>query len=148
MNSPQGLKRHSPNGQSDAKASFGVKSSTNGKGQRRMVDRKGSAQEEVWAKLVGRANEERIFINRHPVTVLLDTWGQVTHVSHDFCLPKTIKIHPITQLVNMEGTGDNMEYVGYIEAKLFIPMGSQIFDIEVLLLVCPPLSVRKGCLWQ
>ena len=106
MNSPQGLKRHSPNEQSDAKASFGARSVTNGKGaEEDLVERKGPTQEEVWVKLVGRANEERIFINGHPVTALLDTGSQVTHVSHDFCLAKGIKIHPITQLVNIEGTG-------------------------------------------
>ena len=27
------------------------------------------------------------------------------HVSHDFCLADGIQIHPITQLVNIEGTG-------------------------------------------
>ena len=53
---PQGLKRHSPN---DAKASFGTRSVTNGKGaEEDLVARKGPAQKEVWARLVGRANEE------------------------------------------------------------------------------------------
>ena len=63
-----------------------------GRDQRRnLVERKGPAQEEVWAKLVGRANEGRIFIKGHQVTVLLDTGIQVTHVSHDFCLAKGIQ---------------------------------------------------------
>ena len=31
-----------------------------------------------WAKLIGRANEEQIMINGHPVTALLDTGSQVT----------------------------------------------------------------------
>ena len=70
-----------------------------------LVERNEPAQEEVWAKLVGRANEERIFINGHPVTALLDTGSQVTHVSHDFCLANGIQINLITQLVNIEGTG-------------------------------------------
>ena len=39
------------------------------------------------------------------MTALLDTASQVTHVSHDFCLAMGIKIHSITQLVNIEGTG-------------------------------------------
>ena len=98
MNSPQGLKRHSPNEQSAVKASTGTKSVTNWKwAEEDLVEGKGPAQEEVWAKLVGRANEERILINGHSVTALLDTGSQVTHVSHDFCLAKGIKIHPITQ---------------------------------------------------
>ena len=39
------------------------------------------------------------------MTALLDTGNQVTHVSQDFCLAKGIKIHPINQQVNIEGTG-------------------------------------------
>ena len=64
----------------------------------------------VWEKLVGRANEERIFINGQPVTALLDTGSQVTHVSHDFCLVNGIAKNPLAQLVNIEGTsGDSIE---------------------------------------
>ena len=70
-----------------------------------LVEKRGPTQEEVWGKLVGRANEERILINGQPVTALLDTWSQVTHVSHDFCLANWIQIHLITQLMNIEGTG-------------------------------------------
>ena len=70
-----------------------------------MVERNEPAEEEVWVELVGRANEQRVFINGHPVTALLDTGSQVTHVSHEFCLAYEIQINPITQLVNIEGTG-------------------------------------------
>ena len=59
----------------------------------------------LWAKLVGGANEDQIFINGHPVTALLDTGNQVTHVSKDFCLAKGLKIYPISQLVDIEETG-------------------------------------------
>ena len=41
------------------------------------------------------------FINGQPVTALLDTGSQVTHVSKDFCLANGIKINPINQLVNI-----------------------------------------------
>ena len=60
-----------------------------------MVEKKEQTHEGVWAKLVGRANEDKIFINGHPVTALLDTGSQVTHVSQDVCLAKGIAIHPI-----------------------------------------------------
>ena len=60
--------------------------------------------------LVGRANEDKIFINGQPVTTLLDTGSQVTHVSQDHCLANDIKINPITQLVNIEDWGDTIEY--------------------------------------
>ena len=70
-----------------------------------MVGKKELAHEDVWAKLVGRPNEDNIFINGHPVTALLDTGSQVVHVSEEFCLAKGINIHPINQLVNIEGMG-------------------------------------------
>ena len=70
-----------------------------------MVGKKELGHEDVWAKLVSRANEDKTFINGHPVTALLDTESQVTHVSQDFCLAKGIKIHPIDHLVNIEWTG-------------------------------------------
>ena len=96
------------------------------------------------AKLVGRPNEEQIFINGHSVTVLLDTGSQGTHVSQDFCLAKGFKIHPISQLVDIEGAeGDNIKYVGYIEAKLSFPMGSHTFEVDALLLVLPTTVYQK-----
>ena len=33
--------------------------------------------------------------------------------------------------------GDSIKYVGYIEAKLTLPLGSQTFEVEALLLVLP-----------
>ena len=58
-----------------------------------------------WARLIGRANEEQIVINGHPVTALLDTGSQVTHISEAFCQANDIQINPLDQLVEIEGTG-------------------------------------------
>ena len=69
-----------------------------------LVEEKEPTHKEVWGKLLGRANEKRIFINGQPVTTLLDTGSQKMHVSHDFCLTIGIQICPITQLVSIEGT--------------------------------------------
>ena len=124
MNGPQQQRMHSPNEQSNVKANIGAKSVTNERvtGDD-LVEERGPTQEEVWGKLVGRANEERIFINGQPVTALLDTGSQVMHVSHDFCLANGIQIHLITQLVNIEGMReDTIEYVGYAETKLSLPI--------------------------
>ena len=78
------------------------------------------------------------------MTALLDTGSQVTHVSHDFCLANGIEVHPLTKLVNTEGTGgDSIEYIGYAEASLSLPMGSQNFDIEALLLVLPTTEYQR-----
>ena len=70
-----------------------------------MIKQEESTHADLWAKLVGRANEDQIYINGHLVTALLDTGSQVTHVSQDFCLAKGIQIHPVNQLVNIEGMG-------------------------------------------
>ena len=111
-----------------------------------MVGKKEQGHEDIWTKLVGRANEDKIFINEQPVTALLDTGSQVTHVSQDFCLANGIKINPINQLVSIEGVGDTIEYVGYIEAKLSLPMGTHTLKLKLSYWFFPPLNIRRGCL--
>ena len=63
LNGPKGLERHSEQTTLD---------STIKKGAERLVDKKNSYID-PWTRLVGRANEEQIVINGHPVTALLDT---------------------------------------------------------------------------
>ena len=41
----------------------------------------------------------------HPVTALLDTGSQVTHISEAFCQANKIQINPLDKLVEIEGTG-------------------------------------------
>ena len=97
-----------------------------------------------WARLVGRANEEKITVNGNTVTVLLDTGSQVTHISFDYCQAMGIPIKPIDQLVNIEGARRGaIEYVGFIEADLFFPMGTHMFKTEALLLVLPTTEYQK-----
>ena len=69
-----------------------------------MADRNKSSID-PWARLIGRANEEQIVINGHPVTALLDTGSQVTHISEAFCQANDIQINPLDQLIEIEGTG-------------------------------------------
>ena len=111
LNSPKGLERHSPSEQTTL-------DSTTDKGPEKLVDKKNSYID-PWTRLVGRANEEQIVINGYPVTALLDTGSQITHVSEAFCQAKGLQINPLNHLVEIEGTwGDSIKYVGYIEAKL------------------------------
>ena len=50
----------------------------------------------------------------------------------------------MNHLVEIEGTGwDSTKYVSYIEAKLTLPLGSQSFEIEALLLVLPSTDYQK-----
>ena len=97
-----------------------------------------------WARLIGRSNEEQIVINGHPVTALLDTGSQVTHISKAFCQANNIQIQCLVKLVEIEGTGgDLIKYIGYIEATLTLPLGSQSFGIEALLLVLPSTDYQQ-----
>ena len=69
-----------------------------------------------WARLIGRVKEKQVLVNGQPVTALLDTGSQKTHISHDYCQAKGIPINPINQLIHVEGMGDTIEYFGFIEA--------------------------------
>ena len=97
LNSPKGLERHFPSDHPTIDA-------TAEKGVNKLADRKKSSID-PWARLIGRANEEQSVINGNPVTSLLDTGSQVTHISKAFCQANEIQINPLDQLVEIEGTG-------------------------------------------
>ena len=99
MNSPTSL-RHSPT----------ISKSTNigGKKMARSSNESNSSSKflnpDPRARLIGRANEEKILVNGNTVTALLDTGSQVTYISLDYCQAMGIPINPIKQLVNIEGS--------------------------------------------
>ena len=105
LKQPSWTEEASPTEKPKANNSIRTKSVTGGKEAESLVGQEESTHADLGAKLVGRANEDQIFINGQPVTAVLDTESQVTHVSQDFCLAKGIQIHPISQLVDIEGTG-------------------------------------------
>ena len=54
------------------------------------------------------------------------------------------KLIPLDKLVEIEGTGgDSIKYIGYIEATLTLPLGSQPFEVEALLLVLPSTDYQE-----
>ena len=93
VNSPNGPRRHSPTVQPN----IGTESTIEEKEVESLVGQEDLPHADLWAKLVGRANEDQIVMNGHPVTALLDTGSQVTHVSEAFCLAKGFQINPISQ---------------------------------------------------
>ena len=97
LNSSKELNRHSPVDQPTL-------DTTREKGVHKLATKK-ITKSDPWARLVGRANEEQITINGHPVTALLDTRSQITHISEAFCQANNIQINPLDQLVEIEGTG-------------------------------------------
>ena len=101
LNSPGRLERHS----STVQPTVVKPESTSGeKGAEVLVEQEKVSSAGPWARLVGRANEDQV-INGHPVTALLDTGSQITHVSEAFCQAKGFQINPLNQLVEIEGTG-------------------------------------------
>ena len=93
--------RHSP----IVQLNIGTESTTEEKEAESLVGQEDLPHADLWAKLVGRANEDQIVINEHPVTALLDTGSQVSHVREAFCLAKGLQINFISQLVDIEQTG-------------------------------------------
>ena len=100
LNSPDGLKRHYPSEEPTI-------DSTSEKGAERLVDQE-KLPIDLWTRLVGRANEEQIVINGHPVSALLDTGSQITHVSEAFCQAKGLQINPLNHLAEIKGTGQTV----------------------------------------
>ena len=98
LKQPSRTEKAFPNEQPEVNANIGTKSATCGKETDDLVEKKDKGHENIWTNLLGRANEEQIFINGQPVTSLLDTGSQVTHVSLDFCLANGIQIHPIQSI--------------------------------------------------
>ena len=101
LKSPDGLERHS----TTVQPALVTESTTEEKEAVSLAGQETLSHTNPWAKLVGRANEDQIVINGHPVTALLDTGSQVTRVSEVFCLAKGFQINLLSQLVEIEGTG-------------------------------------------
>ena len=97
LNSPRSLESHSPVDQPI------IETSTEKEANR--LAHKKKVSNNPWSRLIGRANEEQIVINGHPVTALLDTGSQVTHISEAFCQANKIQINPLDKLVEIEGSG-------------------------------------------
>ena len=96
FNSPISLESHSPTNQPSIEIS------------EKEANKLAQGKNNPWSRLIGRANEEQIVINGHPVTALLDTGSQVTHISEAFCQANNIQIHPLDKLVEIEGTGGTL----------------------------------------
>ena len=119
MNSPT-TPRHSPT----------ISKSTNIGGKkmaRNTIDTSKSTKffnPDPWARIIGRANEEKITVNSNTVTALLDTGSQVIHISLDYCQAMDIPINPIEQLVNIEGAGGCYRICGLHRSRSVFSYGN------------------------
>ena len=55
-------------------------------------------------RLIGRANEAEVFIDIIKVMALSDTGAQVSTITQDFCEEHVYEIHPVKQMLHLEGT--------------------------------------------
>ena len=97
MNSPTALQSHSP--------CISKATNVGGKNVAGEISNSKFLNPDPWIRLIGRANEEKIVVNGKAVTALLDTGSQVTHISLDYCQSMGITVHPINQVVKIEGAG-------------------------------------------
>ena len=73
-------------------------------------------------RLVGCTNEVPVVMDGCKVTALVDLGAQVLNVSAKLCKELGLKIQPLGQLLELEGTGGAaIPYLGFVEVNLQIP---------------------------
>ena len=77
-----------------------------------------------WTRLIGRATEEKIVVNGKTVKTLLETGSQVTHISLDYCQAMGIPIHPINQLIKIEGAGGCYRICSLYRSRIIFSNGN------------------------
>ena len=86
------------------------------------------------AQLIGRANEALVVVDGCEVTALVDSGAQVSTISARLCKELDLKIQPLGQLLELEGTGGAaIPYLRFVEVNLQIP-GVRRYNKHVLLL--------------
>ena len=89
-------------------------------------------------ELFGRVNEADIFVGDIQVRALIDMEAQVSTITQEFCEQHGYDIHPMKQMLHVEGMGGfPIPYLGYIEATFRIP---PITDYDE----CVPMLVLKS----
>ena len=98
------------------------------------------------AQLVGCANEVPVVVDGHEVTALVDSGAQVSNISAQLCKDLGLKIQPLGQLLELEGTvGAAIPYLRFVEVNHQIP-GIRGYNKDVLLLAIPTTAYTEGVL--
>ena len=88
-----------------------------------------------WVRILGRANESEIEIDGEISKALIDSGAIISMMSKEYYDKHEYDIHPLDQLVPIEGSGGvDVPYLGYIEVRMQIP-GINSFDQDVLMLI-------------
>ena len=95
------------------------------------------------ANLVGCANEVSVVIDGREVTALVDSGAQVSNISVQLCEELDLKIQPLGQLLELEGTGGAaIPYLRFVEVNLQI-LGIRSYNKDVLLLAIPTMAYAE-----
>ena len=96
------------------------------------------------ARLVGCANEAPVVMDGCEVAALVDSGAQVSNISAQLCEDLGLKIQPLGQLLELEGTGGvAIPYLGFVEVNLQI-LGIRGYNEDVLLLAIPTTAYAEG----
>ena len=95
-------------------------------------------------QLVGCANKVPVVVDGHEVTALVDLGAQVSNISAQLCKDLGLKIQPLGQLLELEGTGGAaIPYLRFVEVNLQI-LGIRGYNEDVLLLAIPTTAYAEG----
>ena len=93
---------------------------------------------------MGHANEVPVVVDGHEVAALVDSGAQVSNISAQLCKALGLKIQPIGQLLELEGTGGAaIPYLRFVEVNLQI-LGIRGYNEDVLLLAIPTTAYAEG----
>ena len=88
-------------------------------------------------QLVGHANEALVVVDGCEVAALVDWGAPVSNISAQLCEKLGLKIQPLGQLLELEGTGGAaIPYLRFVEVNLQI-LGIRSYKEDVLLLPIP-----------
>ena len=93
--------------------------------------------------LVGCTNEAPVVMDGCEVAALVDLGEQVLTMSAQLCEELGLKIQPLGQLLELEGTGGAaIPYLGFVEVNLQI-LGIRRYNEDVLLLAIPTMTYTE-----
>ena len=104
----------------------------------------------VIANLVGEANESSIVVGGVSSKCLVDTGSMVTTISDTFYQNHLQSNHPIMPLDNLlsveVGDGNLLQYLGYIEVDIDLPIGNngELLQQSTLALIVPDTSYNRS----
>ena len=97
-------------------------------------------------QFVGCTNKAPVVVDGCEVTALVDSGAQVLNISTQLCAELGLKIQPLGQLLELEGTGGAaIPYLGFVEVNLQI-LGIRRYNEGVLLLAIPTMAYAERVL--